>query len=346
MYNKSKRMNGHKIVNITSGVVLVFLVGLILRLAKPVFFPFFLAIFFYFILSPALDFMTRLKIPRAIALGLVIVATFSGLYLLGVLFYSSAKGFVGSFPQYGEKISLLLKSISEKLSWGGVSAEPWSWTDGLDVNRIAAFLLSSLNQFLAVFSSLVLIFVFLVFMLAGRGKLSAKVEKSFSAQRAEQINRVIENIDSQVQKYLVIKTGIGAISGVIAGTVLALFGVEFAIVFGVLTFILNFIPSLGSIIAISFSALVAAFQFGRFWPALWIFIILISLDALMANFLEPKWMGRGLGLSPLAVLFSLFFWGWLWGIPGMILAVPLMAIIKIICGNIPPLAFVAEFISK
>jgi predicted PurR-regulated permease PerM len=339
-------MNGNKIVSITSGVVLVFLVGLILRLAKPVFFPFFLAIFFYFILSPALDFMTRLKIPKAIALALVIVVTFSSLYLLGVLIYSSAKGFVGSFPQYGEKISRLLNSISEKLSPGGVNVNPWSWTDGLDVNRIASFLLASLNQFLAVFSSLVLIFVFLIFMLAGRGKLSAKVEKSFSAARADKINQVIENIDSQVQKYLVIKTGISVISGVIAGTVLALFGVNFAIVFGFLTFILNFIPSLGSIIAISFSALMAAFQFGRYWPALWIFIILISLDILMANFVEPKWMGRGLGLSPLAVLFSLFFWGWLWGIPGMILAVPIMAIVKIICGNIPSLEFIAELISK
>ena len=340
------RMNGNKIVSITASVALVFLVGLILRLAKPVFFPFFLAIFFYFILSPALDFMTRLRIPRAIALALIVVIAFSSLYLLGVLFYSSAKGFVASFPQYGEKISRLLNSISEKLSLGGAGINPWSWTDGLDVNRIASFLLSSLNQFLALFSSLVLIFVFLIFMLAGRGKLSVKVEKSFSAARAAKIIHVIENIDSQVQKYLVIKTAISAISGLITGTVLALFGVDFAIVFGFMTFVLNFIPSLGSIIAISFSSLVAAFQFGRFWPGLWIFIILISIDVLMANFIEPKWMGRGLGLSPLAVLFSLFFWGWLWGIPGMILAVPLMAIVKIICDNIPSLEFIAELISK
>jgi hypothetical protein len=81
----------------------------------------------------------------------------------------------------------------------------------------------------------------------------------------------------------------------------------------------------------------AFFQFGTIWVPLWILIITGSTDAILGNFVEPRIMGKGLGLSPLVVLFSLFFWGWLWGIPGMVLAVPLAAVIRIICQNIPSL---------
>ncbi len=337
--------NEHKTLAVASGALIIFLVGLVLKLAKPVFFPFFLAIFFYFILSPALDLLTRLKIPKVIALSLLVLLAFLSLYFLGALIFSRAKGFVASFPQYGEKIGQLLEWVSKKLG-REINETPWFWLQNFDLNRVAPLLLSSLNQFLSFFSRLVLIFVFLIFMLAGRGKLAVKIERSFSTARSRTLIAVIDKIDAQVQKYLVIKTGVSAISGLITGTVLALFGVNYALIFGFLTFLLNFIPSLGSIIAISFSTLMAVFQFGRFFPALWILAILVIADILTANLIEPKLMGQGLNLSPLAVLFSLLFWAWLWGIPGMILAVPLLAIVKIIFDNIPSLRFIAELISK
>lgn len=339
-------MENNKIVAITSGVILVVIIGLILRLAKPVFFPFFLAIFFYFILSPALDFLMRLKIPKPIAVFLIIAIAFCVLYLLGILIYTSGKEFAASFPQYGEQINSLFHSLMEKIGLSKVSWDPWAWSKSLDVNKVTSFIVSSLDRVFSFFSTFSLIFVFLIFMLAGRGKLTAKVEKSFPPARAKKVNQIIENIDSQIQKYLIIKTGISLISGVLTASVLVIFGVRYAILFGFLTFVLNYVPSVGSIIAITFSAIAAAFQLGSFWPALWVFLILVILDTFLANFIEPKLMGKGLGLSPLVVLFSLIFWGWLWGIPGMILAVPLMAVIKIICSNIPSLQFIAEIMSS
>ena len=339
-------MENNKLVLASSGLILIFLAGLILRLAKPVFFPFFLAIFFYFILSPVLEFLVRLRIPRTLAVFLIIVITFFVLYLLGMLFYASGKGFAASFPEYGQKLNAILRSIVEKLKVANISWDPLAWTKSLDINKLASLFLSSLDRFFSFFSTLILIFVFLIFMLAGRGKLKLKVEKSFSPDKAAKINSVLEKIDRQIQKYLAIKTAISLMSGLLTMIVLFLFQVDFAVVFGFLTFLLNYIPSLGSILAVGFAVLIAAFQFGSFWPALWILLILVSIDLLMANFIEPKLVGHGLGLSPLVVLFALFFWGWLWGIPGMILAVPLMAVIKIICSNISSLQFVAEIMSK
>jgi len=132
----------------------------------------------------------------------------------------------------------------------------------------------------------------------------------------------------------------------VIGIVLLIFGVPFAVLFGVLNFLLNYIPTIGSIIGTTLPVLIAALQFDSLWPAFWLLIILMGLQMLMGNWLEPKLMGTSLGMSPLLVLFALFFWGWLWGIPGMILAVPIMAILQIIFKNIPSLNFLAALMEK
>jgi len=339
-------MENNKLSLISSAVILVFLAGLVLRLAKPVFFPFFLAIFFYFVLSPVLDILVRLKIPRPLAVSMIIITAFLLLYLLGVLFYTSGRAFAESLPNYAQRMNSVFSSIAERFHLTKFNWDPWLWSKTLDPAKVAALFLRSMNQFFSFFSTFVLIFVFLVFMLSGRGKLKGKVERSFSHHRALKINQIINKIDRQVQKYLIIKTGISFLSGTVTMVVLLAFGVDFAVLFGFLTFLLNFIPSLGSITSIGLASIIAAFQFGSIFPALWMLLVLVGLDAVIANVLEPKLMGQGLGLSPLVVLFSLFFWGWLWGIPGMVLAVPLMAVIKIVCANVPALIPVAELMSK
>ncbi|MDH4270984.1 MAG: AI-2E family transporter [Candidatus Aminicenantes bacterium] len=339
-------MENNKLVLVSSGVVLVFLIGLALRLAKPVIFPVFLAIFFYFILSPVLELLLRFKIPRSLAVFLIVVTFFFILYLLGVLFYNSGKAFAASVPDYAQRISEVLNRLAERLRTSRLNWDPWLWSKTPDSGRVTALVLRSLNQIFSLFSTFILVFVFLIFMLAGRGRLKVKVERSLNPRRAETINQIIEKIDHDIQKYLGIKTGISLLSGLITMVILFIFGVEFAVLFGILTAILNFIPSLGSIVSIALISLIAAFQFGSVFPALWILLILGGLDLVIPNLLEPKLLGQGLGLSPLVVLFALIFWGWLWGIPGMILAVPLLAVIKIVCSHIPSLEPVAQFLSR
>jgi AI-2 transport protein TqsA len=339
-------MENNKLGMVSSAILLVFLVGLLLRLAKPVFFPFFLAIFFYFILSPVLGFLLRLKIPKALAVSLIIITAFFIFYLMGVLFYNSGRAFAASLPDYAQRMNSVFGSIAENLHLSRFNWDPWQWSKTLDAGKVANFFLRSMNQVFSFFSTFILIFVFLVFMLSGRGKLREKVERAFSHQRAAKVNQIIDKIDGQVQRYLIIKTGISLLSGTMTMVVLTIFGVDFAVLFGFLTFLLNFIPSLGSITSMGLVTIIAAFQFGSIFPALWILFLLAGLDVIISSFLEPKLMGQGLGLSPLVVLLSLFFWGWLWGIPGMILAVPIMAVIKIVCANVPALNPVAEIMSK
>ena len=339
-------MHGNKVVAAALIILVVFAVGVVLQQAKPVHFPFFLAIFLSFILSPILDFLTRKKIPRAVSILFIIIFSFFIIYLLGLLFYSSGKTFASEFPKYGQKISSILASIQEQLKLTFPKWENVVWVEQLDMNRIGGFLLSSLGPFFSFIALLFLVFIFLIFILAGRGNIKVKIEKSFNKERSSQIINVIQKIDNQIQKYLAIKTIVSFVTGVLATVVLMIFGVDFAIVFGFFTFILNYVPNIGSIIATALPLTVAAFQFETLWPAFWILIILGSIQVIIGNFIEPRVMGEGLGLSTLVVLFFLFFWGWMWGIAGMILAVPTAATIKIVCDNIPPLSFVGELMSK
>lgn len=339
-------MNGNKLGTACLVIIVVFLFGLLLKVAEPVFFPFFLAIMLYFLMSPALDFLTRLRIPKAIAILALVIITFFIFYLLGTLFYSSGKAFASELPKYGQRFQSIINSIQVKLQAPQIDWETIDLTKQLDFGKIGGFVLSSLGPFFSFIANLFLIFIFLIFILSGRGQVKNKIVNYYPKEKSDRFIMMAENIDSQIQRYIAIKTMVSFFTGVFTGIVLVIWGVDFAIVFAFLTFILNYIPNIGSFIATVFPVAIAIFQFETIWPAIWICVILISIQQVMGNVVEPRLMGKGLGLSPLFVLFSLFFWGWLWGIPGMILAIPMTAIVKIVCTNIPELGIVAALMSK
>jgi AI-2 transport protein TqsA len=343
-YNRS--VQGNKVITGSLVLIVLFIFGAVLKLAKPILFPFALAVFMSFVLSPLLNLMTRFRIPRLVSIVIILLFTFLLLFLLGNLFYSSGKAFAAEFPKYGEKISSMLNSLSERWQLSRLGWQPINWEEQLNINRIGSLFLSALGPFFSFFSTLFLVLFFLIFILAGRGRVQQKVSTHFPSRDADQILAVFDNIDSQIQRYLTIKTLVSLVTGILATIVLFIFGVDFAIVFGFLTFLLNYIPNIGSFMATAFPVLIALFQFGSIWKAIWILVILIVIQQVLGTIVEPRVMGKGLGLSPLFILFSLIFWGWLWGIPGMLLAVPITAVVKIVCSNVPSLEWLAVMMSR
>ena len=338
-------MDDDKFLKFSAAFVVLFLAGVILKLARPVLFPFFLALFISYIIGPALEFLTRRKVPRPVALIVIILVTFSLMYILGAVFYSSGKAFATQLPVYTEQFQSLIKKL-EASHFLGAKWNAATLLGTINVEKIASIAMSALGPFFGFLSNLFLVLIFLIFILAGRGRLRGKVERSFTPRQAGKINEVVEKIDRQIQKYLAIKTVFCVINGLIVGIVLALFGVDFAIVFGFLAFLLNYIPNVGSTIATAVPIVIAFIQYGSVWRCLWILAIVVVLDNVVGNVLEPRFMGKGLGLSPLVVIFSLIAWGWLWGIPGMVLAVPIAAVIKIVCANVPSLRVIEVLMSK
>ncbi|UCE42674.1 MAG: AI-2E family transporter [Candidatus Aminicenantes bacterium] len=339
-------MQGNKVVTASLLIIVIFIGGVVLRLAKPVLFPFCLAVFLSFVFAPLEDYLTRLRIPRAVSIIFILILTFFILYLLASLIYTTGKAFAAELPKYSQKVSSVLTSIQERYNISGAEWQPFDWANQFDLSKVGGFLLEALGPFFAFVSNLFLVLLFMIFILAGRGQIVPKINHAFTKERASKVCGVIQNIDSQIQRYLAIKTVVSFFTGVFALIVLILFGVDFAILFGLLTFILNYIPNIGSFIATAFPVFIAIFQFETIWPAIWILGILVLIQQIMGTIVEPRLIGEGLDISPLVILFFLFFWGWLWGIPGMILAVPIAAIVKIVTSNIPELEFIAVFMSK
>jgi AI-2 transport protein TqsA len=339
-------MESHKSLTVSGVLLSIFLIGVFLKMARSIMIPVLLALLFYFILSPVLDLLTRLKIARPLGVTIIVLVMFLVLYGMGVLFYEGGKSFATELPKYGQKLGTMVESLQAQFHLTKARWDPLIYLKNLNIDQVGSVIVSSLGTFLSFLSNMFLVLIFLIFMLAGRGKLNEKIIDCCSPHRATQMGRILGHIDKKVQKYLAIKTIICLVSGLLATLILVLFGVDFAIAFGFLTFLLNYIPNIGSLIAKVVPFLIAAIQFSSFWRAAWILIVLLAVDAVIGMIVEPKLMGKGMNLSPLVILFSLFFWGWLWGIPGMILAVPIMAIIKIVVGSFPELRWLDGLLAK
>jgi AI-2 transport protein TqsA len=330
-------MKDDQFYKISIAIIVLFVLGLVLKLARPVLFPFFMAVLISYIVGPALDLLVKFRIPKTAAVILILVATFALIYFLGALLYASGKSFAAELPAYEKRLADISKGLETGIRGIPLKFNLSSFLETVDARKIAGVVLSALGPFMSFISKLFLIFLFLVFIIAGRGNALKKVRQAVSPDRAVRITGVLEAINAQVQRYLAIKTVMSLVNGLTVWLVLAAFHVDFAFIFGFLAFILNYVPSIGSAISAVIRVSFAFFQFGTIWVPLWILIITAGLDAILGNFVEPRIMGKGLGLNPLVVLFSLFFWGWLWGIPGMVLAVPLAAVLRIVCQNVPSL---------
>jgi len=335
-------MDANKSIKIGVTIIVVFVVGLFLKLAKPVLVPFCMAVLLSLALTPVLDYLVARKIPKPLAMAGILLLTLIVLFLIGGLFYSSGKSLAAELPSYNEMMKAAMESADQNLPNARLRAEIVGWISGLNAEKVGGFILSALGPFVSFVSDLLLVFVFMIFLLAGRGRMEKKITAAFSPDQAHALARTVSKIDRQVQKYLAVKTLVCLITGVLTAVVLALFGLPFAIIFGVLTFLLNYIPTLGSIIATVPPVLMSVFFFGSLGPALGILGLLTAFNIILGNFVEPRLMGIGLGLSQLLVFFSLFFGAWLWGIPGMILAVPILAVLKIVFANVPSLKVLDE----
>jgi predicted PurR-regulated permease PerM len=208
--------------------------------------------------------------------------------------------------------------------WGQLGIRTW----------VRGFALSFSNIFIKFISNAILVVLFIVFILLEAGNFREKLDTAFE-ERAERINQMGRDIISQVTRYLAAKFFISLATGLITAAGLSLLRLEFAVLWGVIAFIFNFIPTLGSIIAGISTCLFALIQF---WPnpiPVIMAIAFILLVNMIGMILDPRIVGSHVGISPLMVLISLGIWSYIWGFVGMILAVPMTVIIKIVCENIP-----------
>ena len=271
--------------------------------------------------------------------------------ILGVAFISLARrlanglnGIREAVPGYVENLNSLLSDLVSRFGLKGEQNLDISLLMGeLDIASLIGGLFSSLGSLLG-YSGAVLLY--LVFLLLEQRMFPLKLRAlCLNRERHDRVLRVLTEIGHEIRSYLLIKTTISLLTAGISVAILLWVGLDFALFWGVLIFTLNFIPYLGSLIATLLPALMALAQFGDMQPFI---ILLLSLGAIqvsVGNVLEPKWMGRGLNLSPLVILIALASWGALWGGAGMFLSVPLMVVLMIVFSHIPATQPIAVLMS-
>jgi len=332
--------------SILLGFIAVFLVGVILMELRVVLLPFFVSILLSFIFQPIVLSLKKKNVPIVVILLIVLLILAGVLTAISVLILPSLTSFAGQFSgDYIAGIKDLVRSAENELkvyaTTFGFDFDDRSIVDSIDFSAVASIVSGGIGSLLNFFSNIFLVVLFMLFILAGSGELVTKIGWAFPEQTATRITDVTIKINDQVRQYLVAKTIVSAITGFLIFLVLWVFNIKFAVLWGFLAFLLNYIPNIGSLAAVVLPFGQAALQVtsGDFaWPIAFVVLgLMVAIEMIVGNVIDPRLMAYSLNLSPLLVLVTLIFWGWLWGIVGMILAVPLTSMIKIIFDNLQPL---------
>ncbi|MCY3730045.1 MAG: AI-2E family transporter, partial [Rhodospirillaceae bacterium] len=310
-----------------------------MQAARVILVPFLVAVFIAILCTPILRSLERMRIPTGIAVAMVIILIIGIVTLAGTFVGGSIGAFNDRLPFYqarlNERFTDIAALVGQEVTVGGLlnNIQPGA------AMGLAANLLNALQGLLANFF---LIMFTVVFILLEASSMPSKMQLVLSASRGDP--EYFRRFTGSVQRYLGIKTLTSLATGITVGLLTAAFGLDFPILWGLLAFLLNYVPNIGSLIAAIPAVFIALIQFSLL-QALMITLGYFVINITIGGVIEPRVMGRGLGLSTLIVFLSLIFWGWIFGPMGMLLAVPLTMTAKIALESSERTAAVALLLS-
>lgn len=192
-----------------------------------------------------------------------------------------------------------------------------------------------------------LITLYVGFLLAESSYVSGKIRKLFpDKSEAERINNILNSLSKNVRRYISIKTIVSLLTGGLSYIILRYIGIDFAETWALVIFLLNFISTIGSALGVVFPAIIALIQFDNYTPFITIAVGLTAIQFFIGNVLEQMFMGRSLNVSAFAIILSLIFWGTIWGVPGMVLSVPITVMTMIVAAHVPNWRWAEIILSK
>ena len=317
-----------------------------LQFAAPILLPFALALFLSVLTLPIVAFLRQRKVPNALAtvVGMAFVA---GIFaILIILVTNSFDELRTVLPGYRRSMSQLQESWIQSLQtqFPQIAWREYISFDVFDTGVIFDFLTGTIGRAASLLSQTFLVFLIMFFVLAETTVLPAKLEAITGDATAG--TKGMQKVIREVQTYLGIKTAISLLTGVLIGVWAAIMQLDFPILLGVVAFVLNYIPTVGSILAAIPAVVLSLILFGSLGHAVIAASGYLAVNTVFGNIIEPNLMGRRLGLSTLVVILSLLFWGWTWGPVGALLSVPLTMVVKIWLENNRDLRWIAVLIDK
>jgi len=317
--NPSKDKVGYSLL-VMAAVVIV-LAGI--KLSAVILVPFLLALFLATILSPLFLWLKKLGLGDILPLIIIVLLLLLMITSLAILVGSSVQDFTQNVPFYEIKLKSDLSALLETVNSWGLHIPKEDILNLFQTDSIMRYIATTLKSLGSLLTNSFMIIITIIFMLLEISQFRFKFNQT-NSNSLKQLTEISDNI----KHYILLKSLTSAATGIIITIILEITGIHYAILWGLLAFILNFIPNIGSIIAAVPAVLMAIIQY-NFTTATMIVIAYLVVNILIGSIIEPKILGKGLGLSALIVFLSLIFWGWLLGPIGMILSVPLTIMIKI-----------------
>lgn len=328
----------------------VVLAGFLCKTMSTVIIPVVLSFMLSFVFLPIIKKLNvKTGIPWVISSLIIVILFFVAILGLTSILVTSLTGIISEYPKYENRFMSIYQLIAQNLDIeidNSKSLFQNLWTS-LKVREYTQKLAVMLSSGVISFSKTIfLISIMTAFILIEMRLTKRKMHYAFKDNKAK-ISRISHQIINQTVRYISIKFFISLSTGILCGLASLIIGLDFPIVWGFLAFIMNFIPIFGSIISVGFTTLFSLLQFYPNWgKTVFVLVFMTSVNMILGNILEPRIEGKNLGISPVMILISLSLWGYIWGFTGMLLAVPLMVIIKIVCENIDYLKGLAIIIGN
>jgi AI-2 transport protein TqsA len=303
-----------------------------LKAAQAIMVPVVFAVFLAVLCAPLVLRAMRWRIPPIASIPVVVLGVLGVLAGVGGFVGTSVNEFVSALPRYHARIGALVQTTAWWLEARGANTTAQRVRESTRPQAVIDLFAGALTQVASLATNIVLVILIMIFVLFEVTAMPAKIRAAMGDPEADLSE--FTRVTMDVQKYLVVKTCISALTGFLVAISLWVLGVDFAVLWGLVAFVLNYVPNIGSIIAAIPPVMLALIQYGL-GRALTVLSVFIAINMVIGNLLEPQVMGRRLGLSTLVVFVSLLAWGWLWGPAGMLLSVPLTMVVKIMAEHSP-----------
>lgn len=320
----------------------------VLSFGQSLLIPFVFALLLWFIVREIKNFMNRVdfikkKFPSWLKTVITSLFIFTILGFVSRVVLFNINTLSKSYKKYQSNVDLLINKINESLNVDLIGMIKGHWGD-FDFGAILTLIFNSLTDIL---SSTFMIIIYALFIFLEEAHFQPKLKSIFSENNQyTKISGVLEQIEISIAKYLGLKTLVSLITGFLSYLVLMLIGIDSPVFWAFLIFLLNFIPTIGSLIATLFPAMFCLLQFGEFSQGVLVLIFVGTIQVMVGNILEPRLMGNSMNISSLVTIISLSFWGAVWGVTGMILSIPITVIIVIILSQFPATKPVAIMLSE
>lgn len=340
-------------VTVMLAALLLLAVMTVAYVAAPIVLPVVLALVLSLLFQPGMRMLEDLRLPRGLAALVLILIFFGAIVAIGAAVSGPATEWAtklpDGIPRLQERLAFLSEPIAtlqtflqriDGLMAGGSAPHGGNGASG---SALAAILFAGTTHFAGVFFETILILFFL--LVSGNTFLKRTVEILPSFKGKRQAVELSQQVEANISIYLVTITVMNAAVGIATALAMWLVGLGDPILWGVVAFFLNFVPIMGPLFGVGIFLLAGLLVLDPLWMAMMPAALYLAIHVIEGEIITPLLLARRFTLNPVLVIISLIFWFWMWGVPGAILAVPMLAITKIVCDGIRPLAAIGHFLS-